>query len=662
MMEPAVEPLTALARALAPRRRGSPTSRTSPAPGSPPPRRPTPATGRATCAAGALRRGLARAARASRSGRFSRSARASTLGDARPPAPAAPVPRLLAVAPLRRGERGRLGPGVLLEAAGRLWPAGARARLPTASSPARAAPAGAAAHLSVRAAALLGRSAGPRGDGGRRSDRPARSPPDRRGRRSPTGSTCPAGARARRRGGSRAEGSGGELAGLPDGSAWPTASSRRLREAGREVVAVAPGAPGSGLARRFGRGALDARAGHERRLRRPGPRAARRGAAAPAGAPPVERRARTHPSFLRQRAAGTAGARLAPAREPRAPGPGASEAGRDEPVGIAVAASGPGGGWTASRSTPARAALPRRLQGDPRRSTRAWPAQRSTWRPPTWSAEPERLAERLLAERRRPAPASRRSPARAAALGAELRARAAGRRREAGCAPGAPTCSPTARTALGPALAEALLRHHRARVALLLPPGFPERPEWESLAAGGSGDDETARSVRRLLALESRARYWTARADLLDRDAVAAALAGARARSAGSTGSSTPPPRRRAASIQLKTPRDARRRPGAAGRGGADAALADALRGRRRRCGRLPAALLVDARDRRRLRPARHRRGAARSWTASPAPGRADAAAPFTRASHWDPYQWDGWLAGRARPGGGAVAGRGRET
>ncbi|MBK0394479.1 type I polyketide synthase [Ramlibacter algicola] len=76
--------------------------------------------------------------------------------------------------------------------------------------------------------------------------------------------------------------------------------------------------------------------------------------------------------------------------------------------------------------------------------------------------------------------------------------------------------------------ADWLARKHRARLALVSRRALPARAQW---AAAGQGTDETARLVRRLVALEaSGAQVATYSADVADRDAMARVVADVRSR------------------------------------------------------------------------------------------------------------------------------------
>ncbi|HVS00231.1 MAG TPA: beta-ketoacyl synthase N-terminal-like domain-containing protein [Thermoanaerobaculia bacterium] len=169
---------------------------------------------------------------------------------------------------------------------------------------------------------------------------------------------------------------------------------------------------------------------------------------------------------------------------------------------------------------------------------------------------------------------------------------------------------------VGPALARQLLNDCQARIALIVPPGSPRPEDWDDLESAGE--------------------VWVVTADLTDRESLSAALAGARRRFGALHGVFHTAASAAGGLVQLKT----------AATLAAD--LAPQVEG-----ARLLQSLLADE-------PVDFLLLCSSTLAATGGFGQLEIAAagavldalaagsdgaPFTVAVHWDPYQWDGWLA-----------------
>jgi len=186
------------------------------------------------------------------------------------------------------------------------------------------------------------------------------------------------------------------------------------------------------------------------------------------------------------------------------------------------------------------------------------------------------------------------------------------------------------------------MRTWKAKVALLVPPDFPERRDWEPLLAGSqTGDEQALRSIRRLSELEGAGgEIWTLPASLTDRAQLQGALARVRERHGALHGVFHTAVLTAGGLVQLKTAE------------ALAADLAPQVEG---------AALLTTLLA---SEPVDFLVLCGSTLTASGGFGQLEIAAgglvldaladaltaaagegPLTVAVHWDPYQWDGWLA-----------------
>lgn len=196
---------------------------------------------------------------------------------------------------------------------------------------------------------------------------------------------------------------------------------------------------------------------------------------------------------------------------------------------------------------------------------------------------------------------------------------------------------------VGLSMAEALAGAG-ARVAIVLPPDFPAREKWAEIRdvpPAPTGQDVAGAAVRRLLPLEERG-VAVLRADVADPVSVAEALVQAHGRFGGLDGVLHTSAPFTGGLIQLKTPEGLETvlRPVARG--------AEALFAALERTGIAPGFVLLTG----------------STLAFSGGLGQLDIAAagcyldalaqqrashfpegPYTVVAHWDPYQWDGWLA-----------------
>jgi acyl carrier protein len=211
--------------------------------------------------------------------------------------------------------------------------------------------------------------------------------------------------------------------------------------------------------------------------------------------------------------------------------------------------------------------------------------------------------------------------------------------------------------AVGLGAVEYLATELGARVALVLPPDFPERERWEgwkSLPEVPPGQDVVGTAIRRLLALEPCPGLCVLRADMSDAGQVRAVLAEARRCLGGLDGVLHTAGWFTGGLIQLKTPESlaASLRPVVRGAEALFAALDD------------PAdpADPADTSDHPADRPPGFVALTGSTLTFAGGLGQLDIAAagawldalaqqraardggPLTVAVHWDPYQWNGWL------------------
>ncbi len=202
--------------------------------------------------------------------------------------------------------------------------------------------------------------------------------------------------------------------------------------------------------------------------------------------------------------------------------------------------------------------------------------------------------------------------------------------------------------------ADFLVRSAGARVALVVPPGFPPRDRWESwepLPPTPPGQDAVGAAVRRLLSLEPLPGVLIVWADIGDPAGMRSALARAREHFGAVDGVLHTPGSFTGGLIQLKTPEGlaSTLRPAAGGAEALFAALAaEAGDGHRPELVALFASTLTFTGGLGQLDIA-----AAGAYLDAVAQRHAvEEGGPFTQVVHWDPYQWDGWLAaGAALPG-----------
>jgi acyl transferase domain-containing protein/acyl carrier protein len=200
--------------------------------------------------------------------------------------------------------------------------------------------------------------------------------------------------------------------------------------------------------------------------------------------------------------------------------------------------------------------------------------------------------------------------------------------------------------AVGLGAAEYLARTLGARVALVLPPDFPAREKWEGwqgLPEVPPGQDVAATAIRRLLALEPLPGMEILRADITDAGQVRAALAAARERLGPLDGVLHTAGSFTGGLIQLKTPESlaAALRPVVRGAESLLAALDAGDAGGSPAFIVLTGSTLTFAGGLGQLDIA-----AAGAYVDALAQSRAGLeGGPATIAVHWDPYQWDGWLA-----------------
>jgi acyl transferase domain-containing protein/acyl carrier protein len=195
--------------------------------------------------------------------------------------------------------------------------------------------------------------------------------------------------------------------------------------------------------------------------------------------------------------------------------------------------------------------------------------------------------------------------------------------------------------ALGLGMAEAL-SETGARVAVLLPPEFPVREKWmeiRDVPPAPAGQDVPGVAVRRLLALEERG-VAILRADVADPAALGDALREAHGRFGGLDGVLHTPASFTGGLIQLKTPEglEASLRPAAHGAEALFAAIAET--------GVVPGVVLLNGST------LAYSGGlgqldiaVAGCYLDAMAQRRTADGGPVTVAAHWDPYQWNGWLA-----------------
>jgi len=201
--------------------------------------------------------------------------------------------------------------------------------------------------------------------------------------------------------------------------------------------------------------------------------------------------------------------------------------------------------------------------------------------------------------------------------------------------------------AVGLGVAEYLTGALAARVALVLPPDFPAREEWEGwhgLPDVPPGQDVAGKAIPRLLALERRPEVTILRADITDPAQMRAALAAARQRLGGAldgvlhtAGGFT------GGLIQLKTPEGlaASLRPVI---GGAEALFA-ALDDPAEEAADAPFVVLTGSTLTFAGGLGQLDIAAAGAYLDAAAQCRGLNSRAGTVVAHWDPYQWDGWLA-----------------
>jgi acyl carrier protein len=208
----------------------------------------------------------------------------------------------------------------------------------------------------------------------------------------------------------------------------------------------------------------------------------------------------------------------------------------------------------------------------------------------------------------------------------------------------------------GMSLADHLVRRLEAKVGLVLPGGFPRRERWESWQAPAdlAGDDAIGAAVRRLLDLERACgleRVLILRSD--DPAAVGGALAEVRARfgplsGAVWTGGALP-----GGLLQLKTPESLHAALAPLARG-AEALLAAvaavaAVAADAERTGPPPFVLLSSTTTALTGGVGQLELAAAGSYlealAASRQPACGETGGTPIVAVHWDPYQWESWLA-----------------
>jgi acyl transferase domain-containing protein/acyl carrier protein len=198
--------------------------------------------------------------------------------------------------------------------------------------------------------------------------------------------------------------------------------------------------------------------------------------------------------------------------------------------------------------------------------------------------------------------------------------------------------------AVGLGMAEALAGLG-ARIAVLLPPDFPAREKWAEIRdvpAAPPGQDLAGAAVRRLLPLEERGAV-VVRADVADPASLANALTEARSRLGGLDGVLHTSAPFTGGLIQLKTPEslETALRPVARGAEALFAALGQtgikpdfvlltgstlAFSGGLGQLDIAAAGCYLDALAQQRM-------------------SEAGEDGPYTVVAHWDPYQWSGWLA-----------------
>jgi acyl transferase domain-containing protein/acyl carrier protein len=212
----------------------------------------------------------------------------------------------------------------------------------------------------------------------------------------------------------------------------------------------------------------------------------------------------------------------------------------------------------------------------------------------------------------------------------------------------------------GMRIAEHLLRTLSARVALMMPPQFPERASWETwhtLPEVPPGQDVIGDAVLRLLALEREIgldNVLIVKADPADAAIVAAAVTAARERFGILQGAFFTGGVASGGLLQLKTPESlhAALDPVAAGAGALLAAL-DALHAAP---GEAPFVVLSSTTTAWAGSLGQLDQAAAGSYLDALAARRAADGRPNAVAVHWDPYQWGGWLVAGAAGGTSGLA------
>jgi acyl transferase domain-containing protein len=330
-----------------------------------------------------------------------------------------------------------------------------------------------------------------------------------------------------------------------------------------------------------------------------------------------------------------------------------ADAGGSSPVRIAVVANQLGEVLEGDRVVPAKATLLGACKVMHQESERLHCGAIDVALPAAGPQAEERLAGQLVAEvaGELPARVAYRGDARGlrdfapVRLGAE--ASAASRLRRGGAylvTDGVHGC--------GPAVAEHLLRAVEARVALLVPPEFPERERWESwqgLPEVPPGQDAIGSTIRRLLELERQSGLGglvLVRGDGSP-SALRQAVSEARERLGGLDGVFHTPAPFVGGLIQLKSAEALEAALGPVARG--TEALFEAL-------DEIPEGgpvLVVLASSTLAITGGLGQLdiAAAGAWLDAFAERRSAEGGPFTVAVAWDPYQWEGWLAG----GAGAV-------